>query len=427
MSKLIAALAMVISSAFLVAACGGDDDSSSGGGGDAGSGGTIKMGANYEESGPGSLYGVSKLIGVQVGAEVINEAGGIEVGGESYDVEIMPCDNRSEATYGVQCAQQAADEDVLWTAAPDLGFEGAYEIFKENNILTVGNGGGASDLLTNEIDDNPLLTFEFLTYQENVESHLMQIKELYPDVKKVATLLPNDANGQVQDQAFRDLAPEYGIEITGQELHPTDASGDFTSFLTNLKSGNPDLIHLGYYPAVAAAAVEQGADLDAAPIFSAEGLTFNDLKGSNFDGYTLHAFQTGYSWFPGFMPEDKQWLEMIDRFDEVADGRAYLPAIIINGMIGDLMIIKEAIEAADSLEPEEIVAAFEGVEYDGPFGPATGTATRATDQARTPFAIDDDGNVKAWVFPTGLTEKPTEEVDVGPRSKVESELKPVDG
>ena len=399
-----------------LAACGGDDDedggAASGDSSEQAEGGVIKMHANFEYSGPGALYGVSKAVGVKAAAEMVNEEGGITVQGKNYTIEVVECDNRTEATYGVQCAQQAVDEEVLWTAAPDLGFEGAYEIYKENDILTIGNGGAASTLLNEQLDQNPLLTFEFLTYQQNVESHLKQLRALYPDAKRVATLLPNDANGQVQDEAFRTYAPDYGFEIVAQELHPTDASGDFSSYLTNLKAGNPDVIHLGYYPTVAAAALEQGAQLDAAEIFTAEGLTFNDLEGVSFDGYPLIGFQTGWNYFEGFMPEDAEEQELVARFEELAGDDPVLPSIIVLGFIGDVMMIKEAIEKADSLEPQEIVAAYEGVRYEGPFGPADGLENRATDVARTPFVVDEEGNVKAYVFPTGLADEPEEEIEV---------------
>jgi hypothetical protein len=82
------------------------------------------------------------------------------------------------------------------------------------------------------------------------------------------------------------------------------------------------------------------------------------------------------------------------------------------GFIGDMMMIKEAIEAANSLEPEAIVAEYPNVRYEGPFGPADGLDNRATDVARTPFVIDENGDVKAYVFPTGLADEPDEVIEV---------------
>lgn len=394
-----------------VAGCGGG--STEGGGG--ADGGVIKMHANFELSGPGSLYGVSKVVGARVAVDEINEQGGVRVGDETYEIELIECDNRTEPTYGVQCAQEAADEEVLWTSAPDLGFEGAYEIYKENDILTIGNGGAASNLVNTALEENPLLTFEFLTYQQTVESNLIQLRHLYPDVERIATLYPNDANGQVQDQAYRELAPKYGFEVVAQELHPTDAAGDFSSYLTTLGNADPEVIHLGYYPEVAAAAAEQGADLDVADVFTADGLTFDDLAGTDLGGKPFIGYQYAYNWFDGFQPEQKRWRGLIRQFDQAAEGEPYLPSVVLLGYVGDVWMVKEAIEQADSLDPEKIAAAWPDVGYDGAFGPADGLDNRATDQSRTPFVVDENNDVTVHVFPTGLAEEPTDVIEVGER------------
>jgi len=378
-------------------------------------GDVIKMHANFELSGPGSLYGVSKVVGARVAVDEINEQGGVEVGGETYQIELIECDNRTEPTYGVQCAQEAADEEVLWTSAPDLGFEGAYEIYKENDILTIGNGGAASNLVNTALNENPLLTFEFLTYQQTVESNLIQLRHLYPDVERIATLYPNDANGQVQDRAYRELAPKYGFEVVAQELHPTDATGDFSSYLTTLGNADPEVIHLGYYPEVAAAAAEQGADLDVADVFTADGLTFDDLSGTDLGGKPFVGYQYAYNWFEGFQPEQERWRKLIRQFDEVSEGEPYLPSVVLLGYVGDVWMVKEAIEEADSLDPEKIAAAWPDVRYEGAFGPADGLDNRATDQSRTPFVVDENNNVTVYVFPTGLAEEPTDVIKVGER------------
>ncbi|WP_165368168.1 ABC transporter substrate-binding protein, partial [Phytoactinopolyspora endophytica] len=375
----------------------------------------IKMHANFEFSGPGSLYGISKVVGVRVAADLINAQGGIEVGGESYTLEVIECDNRTEATYGIQCAQQAADEGVLWTAAPDLGFEGAYEIYKENDILTIGNGGAATDLLMDDPEGNPLLTFEFLTYRESAEANILHLRAMFPEVTRIATLFPNDANGQVYHETWRELAPEYGFEVVAQELHPTDATGDFSSYLTNLGQGDPELIHLGYLPNVAAAAAPQGAQLDVADIFSSEAVTFADLEGADLGSKPFVSLQYAYNWFEGYEPEDDEWAALIEQFDEAAEGEAYLPSVALLGFAGDTLMVKAAIEAADSLDPEDIAAAWPDAEYQGPFGPAFGTPNRSTDQSRAHFVIDENEQVVVYDFESGFSEEPRSVVEVGPR------------
>lgn len=407
--------ALAGASVLALTGCGGNTDSGATKGGKTAGSGVIKMHANFELSGPGSLYGVSKVVGVRVAADEINEQGGIKVGGKKYKLKIIECDNRTQATFGVQCAQQAVDEGVLWSSAPDLGFEGAYQIFKENNILTIGNGGAASNLVNTALDENPLLTFEFLTYHQTVESNLIQLRYMYPNLTRIATLYPNDANGQVQDQAFSKLAPKYGFKIVAQQLHPTDAAGDFSSYLTTLGKADPELIHLGYFPQVISAAAKQGADLNVADMFSGDAVTFSDLAGVDLGGKPFIGFQYAYYWFDGFQPKQQEWRRVIKRFDEAAKGEPYLPSVVLLGYIGDTWMVKKAIEQADSLDPKKIAAAWPKVKYDGPFGPAEGLDNRATDQSRTPFVVDKNNQVTVYVFPTGLAKKPADIVKIGER------------
>lgn len=399
--------------ALALSACGSADTGSDAAG--EADGDVIKMHANFEFSGPGALYGVSKAVGVRVASELINEQGGIQVGDVPHRLEVIECDNRTEATYGIQCAQEAVDEGVLWTAAPDLGFEGAYEIYKENNIVTVGNGGAATDLLMNAPDSNPLLAFEFLTYTESAEANLNHLRAMYPDLTRIATLFPNDANGQVYDKTWRELAPKYGFEVVAQQLHPTDAVGDFSSYLTELGRADPELIHLGYLPDVAAAAAPQGAALDVADMFSAEAVTFNDLAGANLGGKPFVSLQYAYNWFDGYQPEDPELQELIKRFDEAAEGAQYLPSVALLGFVGNVYMVKGAIESVDTLDPEAIVSAWPSATYEGPFGPAEGTPNRSTDQSRSHFVIGADEQVTVYDFPSGFADEPQQVIEVGPR------------
>jgi branched-chain amino acid transport system substrate-binding protein len=387
----------------------GDDEDSGDGGGEAASGETIKVGLNLEQSGPGSFFGQSRIFGATAAINKVNEDGGIKVGDKTYELEAVLCDNRTEATYGVRCAQEAVDEGVLWTTTPDIGFEGAYQIFRENGILALGNGGVASAMLMEEPENHPLLAFEFLTYHQLVESHYSDLRAMFPDAKTVAGLIPDDANGRTYGEAFEEYAPDHGFEYVKQELHPPDATGDFTSYLTSLKAANPDVIWLGYYPQVVAAAAEQAAQLDAADVLMTEGLTTDDVKGVNHDGYPLLSAHGAYAWGEGFMPEDPETREAVDAIDAEAGGEAYIPSIATMGYVGEIMAVVEAIEQAGTLEPEKIAEELKTAKYDGPLGPATGLDNRAIDLAQTSLLFSPDGTtMDVFQFDAGSSTEPSE-------------------
>jgi len=410
-------VALLTLMAGIAAGCGGDDDEPEAEDGSAteatdgdGFDGTIKVGFNVELSGPGAFFGASRLIGANVAVDDINSAGGVQVGDQSYQLELVVDDNRTDATYGVQGAENQAEEEVLWAVPPDFGFEAAYEIYKENEILTVANGGVAAQLLTDDAPGNPLLFFEFLTYHQTVEHYYQGLRALAPDVTTVAALLPDEANGRTFAEAFEEYAPQYGFEFVGAELHPPDAEGDFSTYLTNLKALEPDAIYLGYYPQVVIPGAEQAANLDAADVLFTDLYLPEDFAEVDFSGYPLISFQIAWAFSPSVQPQDPEDLELVEKLNAEAGGEPYLTAAASAAYIADVTMVAEAVEQAGTIDdPNAIAQALLGVTYDGPLGPATVSPNHAIDLARNAIVIDENGEVTVYVFDSGFSTEPTDE------------------
>lgn len=412
--KLGASLVLVAFLGVAMAACGGSDDTSN----ESSNGdfdGQIKMGANIELSGPGNFYGLSRSFGIQAGVKDVNDNGGIEIDGKNYELVAEICDNRTDPTYGLQCAQEDVDNEVLWTVAPDAGFEGAYQLYQDNDIVTLGNGGVATDLLREEPEKHPMLFFESLSYDGLVESHFAKVRALYPDLKTAGGLFPDDANGQTYANASERYAKEYGFNWVGAEFHPPEASGDFSTYLTTLKNKGTDTIWLGYYPQVVAAALEQGSDLDAAKVFMSEGIMPADLEGVNFDGYPLLSDFSAFAYTDNFQPDDEDSQRVIKNIAEAAEGKPFVSSISVLGYVNEVMVMKEALEQANSTDPADLAEALLDVEYKGPFGPATSLPeSHSFKLKQSAFLYGDgkDGTMKAFVFESPFSEEPLSETVV---------------
>ncbi|MEA2330569.1 MAG: branched-chain amino acid transport system substrate-binding protein [Thermoleophilaceae bacterium] len=409
--------AFLLASVVVLAGCGGGSDDEPDQAAADTAGGTIKVGLNLEQSGPGSLYGKSRIFGATAAVKKINADGGVKVGDKSYELELVICDNRTEVTYGVQCAQEGVEEGILWTTTPDIGFEGAYEIYRQAGILSLGNGGVAGAMLTEDAEAHPLLAFEFLTYQQLVESYLVRMKSYFPEAKTIAGLVPDDANGRTFGDSFKEYGPKYGLEYVAQQVHPPDATGDFSSYLTSLKAAKPDIVWLGYYPQVVQSASEQAAELDVAPIISAADIMPSDLEGVDHSGYPVISTHTALGWGEGWMPTDEDTLAAIEAIEAEAKGETYIQSIATLGYVGEIMVVAAAVEEAQSLEPEAIAAALKDAQYDGPLGPGKGYENHSIDLAQSTLLFDKGGEtMEASVFESGFSEEPTETygpIDVG--------------
>lgn len=367
-------LLLLVLASLVGAGCGGDDDGADGSDGTDAAGsdiaGTIKIGANLELTGPGAQLGRSTLYGYRAAVAEINENGGVEVGDETYELELVECDNETNPTQGVQCAREMVEEEGLVMAlAPDQGFEAAYGILERAGIVVMGSGGPASVLLAQDAEGNPRLFNQGYGFDKIVEAYFNQIKALRPEVETFAALLPNDENGVAYNGLFEAAAENSPIEYLGAEMHPAGASGDFSSFLTSLKAKDPDMAFVSFYTEVTVPAAEQAVTLDVAPVLGSTSVQPSAFADTDFRGHEFILQLTGYddSALESLEPDEQQAFE---RISAASDGDDYIAAVSTTGYLG-VQMLRVAIEQAGSLEADAVAQAMLTAEYDGALGPAS--------------------------------------------------------
>src|SRR5262245_27575935 len=209
-----------------LAACGGggDDD-------DSGSGGTVTYGANTELSGPLQIYGLPAVQGLEAAAEDINADGGIEAGDESFDAAVTAEDNRSDPSQIVSAARAVVDAGAIAALGPDLGAVPSYEVFNQNDVITLTPAFDLQAQLMEDPEGNPLLFSPTVFLAELYATNMQQVVAQYPDIESVAILSPNDEQGQGTAFAYEAAAKAEGLEVVGVETYPPNQT-DFSSVLT---------------------------------------------------------------------------------------------------------------------------------------------------------------------------------------------------
>jgi branched-chain amino acid transport system substrate-binding protein len=229
-----AALTAGCMAAAMLTACGGATGGSTSD--------TVRLGAILPLTGDFSTYGGPLKQAAELAVERVNEAGGIEVDGKSYDVELEVYDDATAAEKNIP---QIFSQAVLRDQAPLL--------------ITAWNSANVAPFL----EDNPVPVIDVLaaTYEPPVNSlneNIFLLRPYTPDiipgvgtylskeykVEKMAYLGPDEpfANGQLE--SLQQTAGDSGISIDNVVQYPADAS-DLTSFIRSALESAPQAIHVG--------------------------------------------------------------------------------------------------------------------------------------------------------------------------------------
>ena len=69
----------------------------------------LKIGHIGVMSGPAASWGLINKYAALAGAEIINEDGGFEIGGEKYDIEIVSLDTKQDPRVAIAGAERATE------------------------------------------------------------------------------------------------------------------------------------------------------------------------------------------------------------------------------------------------------------------------------------------------------------------------------
>lgn len=369
--------AICAASAFGLAACGGGEE------GSASEGGTVVFGANTQLSGSLQIYGLPAVQGLEKAAEQINADGGIEAGDDTYDVEVVEEDNRSDPSAIVSASRAVVDAGAVTALGPDLGAQPAHEIFSENDVITFTPAFDLQLELIENPDGDPLLFSPTPFLAELYATNMTQLTSLLPEIKSVAILAPNDEEGQGAAAAYQDAAEREGFTVVGNESYPPNAT-DFTAPLSQFKQESPDLLIALQSAEQASAILQQAAQLEVAPYALNDVMTPDqvlDVQGIGEVTVVIPNFSPTFSpsaTIPDYDPEGV--------FGE--DEPAGSPGAAIDMYYSFLLLAQAMEEAGTVTDTAAIAEALPGQSYDGPFGTCTMSERRELDCETIVYVVE---------------------------------------
>ena len=229
----------------------------------------LKIGHIGVMSGPAASWGLINKYAALAGAEIINEDGGFEIGGEKYDIEIVSLDTKQDPRVAIAGAERLVYsegikyiigpnvDDTTRAVLPVLEKAGAFNICYgwHRELFTAPSKNTALGMIAG-YQSAPVI-YKYLKEQRGVKS--------------LACVPRNDASGLNSRDSCVAAADQLGIKITSSDSTYEPNTSNFFPIMGRIIGQNPDLIVLsGVAPADAPLLIRAARELGYKGLMSTE-------------------------------------------------------------------------------------------------------------------------------------------------------------
>ncbi len=285
---------------------------------------TIKIGLNAELTGGVPVVGASCKNGAELAVEEVNNAGGLEVGGRKYKIELLIEDNEDKAESAAAAAQKLNAEGVLLMIGPNASRNAipAAEVAEANKMPMISPWSTNPKTTIDATTGQPkkyVLRACFIDDFQGVVAARFAITEL--GTKKPAVLydVASEYNKGIAE-VYKKTMEEAGIPVVAFETYTT-GDKDFSAQLTKIVESGADSLFLPNYYTEVPLQVQQAHKLGFTGVIlgsdSWGAIELIDLCGADCEGYffTTHyaadiatpkaqAFIQAYQTKYGKVPDD---------------------------------------------------------------------------------------------------------------------------
>lgn len=345
------ALVLAMLMVFSLCACGD--------GGDSGEK-VVKIGVFEPITGQNGAGGKQEVLGMQY-ANAQNPT--VEIGGETYKVELVIADNESTTDKAASAASQLVAQGVsivLGTYGSNVAIAGS-NTFKEAGIPALGVT--CTNPQVTEGNSHYFRICFLDPFQGTVHANFAK-EQLKADTIYCLGELGNDYDQGLINYC-KEAAEKLGIKVI-TESFPKDNS-DFTSYLNNAKKAGAQAIFapcsIQYAQLIVEQSAAQGIDI---PLLGSDTWDNNTIvgatKGKDVQVYVSTFYQEGAN--PDFEKGIKEWINGDAKNLENNGGNDMLAAVTVMGYDAYMVAI-EALKAAGSTDPAAVMAALPNVTYTG--------------------------------------------------------------
>ena len=317
----------------------------------------LKLGSILALSGPNASIGKESHDGAQYAARKLNEAGGVEIGGETYRIEIINVDDESKAERSVAGAEKLIGENdvpVLLMPASSTSTLAVVPVAEKNKRVALSFVAAAPSVTS------PENTYSFRTTLTAIMNVAPSVEYLIKErgAKTIAYIGRNDDWGRAAGQVIGDTARSMGSEVVVEEYFDT-GSTDFYGLLTKVRAAQPDAVVGAAFVEDGVSMIKQYRELQMTPTFLSIAViwaspTFINAAGAAMEGIYISTGPTT-STSPGLEAFKSQY-----KADTGAEALPYNVTAWDN-----VMLVVEAMKAAGTTDPEKLAATLRNFEYEG--------------------------------------------------------------
>ncbi|MBT4889063.1 MAG: ABC transporter substrate-binding protein [Rhodospirillales bacterium] len=198
---------------------------------------TIKIGMNIPMTGDYAPWGLPGLYGCQIVADDINAAGGVDIGGDNYAIEMVSYDHGYDIEKALQGYKKMVTEDdvsmIMMLGGATIGAVMPWGERKKVFTTTLLSSDVTPDTehLLAPVENHPLYLVTIVEY----------LKRTYPNAKRAVIVTNNDVEYGLQAVATFQAAFEVaGIEVVDINLHGFDVT-DFAPIVSSVLDKDPDI------------------------------------------------------------------------------------------------------------------------------------------------------------------------------------------
>src|SRR6266852_9331570 len=175
----------------------------------------IKFGIATPLSGPAAAWGIPHKQAIELVFDEINSQGGLEVAGKKYKLEVVAYDHKYVIAEGVATVNRliSKDEVKYLSILGGAVAKANEEAVNEAGVLVLPLAY-AEGLVSPK---NPL-TFHAFPSPPETTTFWKWVKEKHPQIKRLATLSPNDDTGWWSIKVETTYVQKLGYEVESKEF-----------------------------------------------------------------------------------------------------------------------------------------------------------------------------------------------------------------
>jgi len=350
----------------------------------------IVLGAAVSLTGKYATNGEHTQRGYDLGAKIINEAGGVKVGGKTYQLEIQYYDDESNAAKAAALAQRLIEQDgVEYMLGPyGSGLTIAIAPVTEKFGVPMVEANGASRALFTK-------GYKYLfAVLNSADQYLNSAVDLMAEKKKNATVamaFEQDAFSLDVKLGVMDRIKANGMKVVIDDALPKELN-DMTATLQKVKALKPDLLIVSGHSKGAMTGVKQITDLKVdVPMIAmthCDAAAINKNLGGGGD-YVLCAAQwhKSLAYKDSFFGSGKDYAKLFESIYK------YDPPYQAAESSAALLVYKEAFERANSFDKDKVRDALAQTDMQTFYGPIKfNAAGQNTSKPMVLFQVQDGKN-----------------------------------